>query len=130
MSSAVWRFRQVIYCRLRPAVRIPTQRHNRERGFSIHSKVTLKIRREPILSLRVQSPRVSRTDQWAIGGCQKQTAAAVQHIHARLVQIWPGDQFAPPDANVVGALRAATTTTPIHKEIIIVVMPAKIRSLD
>src|SRR6266567_5770974 len=103
---------QIIHCRLRPAVRIPTQRHYGQGGFSIHSKVTLEVRREPILSLRVQSPRMSRADQRAVGRCQKQTAAAVQHIQTGFVQIWPSDGFASPDTNVVSALRALTTATP------------------
>ena len=82
---------QIIHGRLRPAVRIPTQRHYCQGGFSIHSKVALEVRREPILSLRVQCPRMSRADQRTVGSCQKKTAAAVQHVHTRFVQIWTSD---------------------------------------
>ena len=129
-DSAGWARLHIIHRRLRPAVRIPTQRHYCQGGFSIHSKVTLEIRREPILSLRVQSPRMSRADQRAVGRCQEQTAAAVQHVHTGFVQVGSGDGFAPPDANVVSALRALATATPVHKQIIIVVMPAQIRGFD
>src|SRR5258708_5736304 len=121
-----WGRLDVIHSRLRPAGGIPPKRHYRECRFSIHSKVTLEVRREPILSLRVQSPRMSRADQWAVGRCQKQTAAAVQHIQTGFVQIWPSDGFASPDTDVVSALKALTTATPVHKQIIIVVMPAQI----
>src|SRR6266567_4155514 len=107
-----WGRLDVIHSRLRPAGGIPPKRHYRECRFSIHSKVTLEVRREPILYLRVQSPRMSRADQWAVGRCQKQTAAAVQHIQTGFVQIWPSDGFASPDTNVVSALRALTTATP------------------
>src|ERR1039458_7089069 len=39
----------IIYCRIRPAVCIPMQRHYCQGGLSIHSKVALEVRREPIL---------------------------------------------------------------------------------
>src|ERR1035437_6385737 len=109
---------------------MPTQRHYCQGGFSIHSKVALEVRREPILSLRVQCPRMSRADQRTVGRCQKETAAAAQHVHTGLVQVRPGHSFAPPDANIVSALRTLTTATPVHKQIIMVVMPAQIRSFD
>src|SRR5664279_6508949 len=98
---------------------MPTQRHYCQGGFSIHSKVALEVRREPVLPLRVQCPRMSRADQRTVGRCQKKTAAAVQHVHTGLVQVRSGPSFAPPDANVVSALRTLTTATPVHKQIII-----------
>src|ERR1043166_6966526 len=68
----------IVHSRLRPTARIPTQRHDSQGGFSAHSKVTFEIRCEPIFSLRVQSPGMSRADQRAVGRRQKQTATAVQ----------------------------------------------------
>ena len=120
----------IVHRRLRPAIGLPAQRHDGQGRSSISTKVTLKVRREPVLSLRVQSSRMARTDQGAVGRREEQTAAAVQHIHAGCVQVWPSDGLASSDANVVSARRPLTTATPVYKQIIIILMPAQIRCFD
>src|SRR5450432_3595312 len=84
---------------------------------------------EPIRAVFGNDSGMSRPDERP-AGFQEHGAAVSHQIHAAGVAIRAGDLFAPANADFIGAVRAAATQSPVHKQIIKISMPVKVSRLD
>src|SRR5450631_3281709 len=89
----------------------------------------VKMAAKPVRAIDGNDSGMSRPDKWS-AGFQKRRAAVSQQIQAVRVEIRARDFFAPAGADFISAVRAPTAEAPVHKQVIITIMPVNVRRLD
>src|SRR5262245_54638091 len=111
-----------------PAVGGPVERSDSKPRAAVALPVVIVIA-EPVRASFRENTNVARTDE-SSRGFQESRAPFVHEVHLVAVEVRSGDLFAPADADFVRAVGAATTASPIHKQIVVFPALHETSSLD
>src|SRR5207248_1146099 len=73
--------------------------------------------------------RVARADLVAFGA-EEERPAALEHLLPAAVQVRPRDLPAPPDADVIGTLRASAAVVPVYEEDVVAAVALHVGRFD